>query len=509
MTETLERNTLERWQRNPIRFIEEVLRDSDGQPYRLFPAQRTFFQHAWQLTEDGRLLYPEQCLGWIKKTGKTETAAMHVLVTTLVFGGRYAEGYCIASDLEQAQGRVFAAIKRMCECSPLLAREADITANRIQFPQTGAVITAISHDYASAAGAQPTISSFDELWTYVSERSRRLWDEMIPVPTRQISCRLTTTHAGYETESTLLLEIYKRGLALPEIAPDLHAGNHLLFTWSHVPLAPWQTQAEMDKARELTRPIQYLRQYENRFVTSESAFIDMAKFDACVNDSLGQVPFSPTLPVHIGVDASYNHDNTAIVVVHFDKKTQMARLCFHRVFQPTPDRPLDFEQTIERTLLDLSKRYRVHKILFDPWQMQAVSQRLVKAGLPIEPFPQTAGNLTAASQNLFDLIESQSIILYPDAGIRLAVSRAVAKESARGWKIAKERQSHKIDVVVALAMAAYSAVQAGNEFAYDRTYAGFRSSVDPDAPNGQSSANERLLNLYLGIANGIRWGAFR
>jgi hypothetical protein len=38
------------------------------------------------------------------KTGKTGTAAMHVLTTTLVYGGCYAEGYCVANDFEQAQG---------------------------------------------------------------------------------------------------------------------------------------------------------------------------------------------------------------------------------------------------------------------------------------------------------------------------------------------------------------------------------------------------------------------
>jgi hypothetical protein len=63
-------------------------------PFELFDAQRLFLQHAWKIREDGRLLYPEQCVGWIKKTGKTATAGMHVLTTTLVFGGRYAEAYC-------------------------------------------------------------------------------------------------------------------------------------------------------------------------------------------------------------------------------------------------------------------------------------------------------------------------------------------------------------------------------------------------------------------------------
>src|SRR4029077_19051577 len=50
------------------------------------------------------------------------------------------------------------------------------------------------------------------------------------------------------------------------------------------------------------------------------------------------------------------------------------------------------------------------------------------------------------------------IIAYPDPDVRLAISRAVAVETSRGWRIAKEKQVHKIDVVVALAMAAHAAV---------------------------------------------------
>ncbi len=45
--------------------------------------------------------------------------------------------------------------------------------------------------------------------------------------------------------------------------------------------------------------------------------------------------------------------------------------------------------------------------------------------------------------------------------MRLAVSRAVAIETPRGWRITKEKQSHKIDVVVALGMAAWAAVSMG------------------------------------------------
>jgi hypothetical protein len=450
----------ERWRREPVLFIEQVLRDPEtGRPFKLFEAEREFFKYAWQIGGDGRLVYPEQCFGAIKKTGKTGLAGAHVLTTTLIYGGRYAEGYCVANDMEQAQGRVFQAIRRICETSPYLRRECDITQSRITFPQTGAVIQAIGSDYASAAGGAPTISSFDELWGYTSERSHRLWDEMVPVPTRKISCRLTTTHAGFEDDGSVLLALYKRGLVLPEVAPDLHAGDGLLFFWSHQPLAPWQTDTWLADMRSTLRPNQYLRMIENRFTTTESSFVDLEMWDKCVDPSAGRTVADRALAVWIAVDASFKHDSSAIVAVTWDQAAQKVRQVAHRVFQPSPDDPLDFEATIENTLLDWRRRLHVVKVLFDPWQMQSVAQRLQRAGLPIEEFPQSPPNLTAASQNLFELITGGNLAVYPDAAMRLAISRAVAVETPCGWRIAKEKQSHKIDIVVALAMACHAAVQ--------------------------------------------------
>ena len=86
---------------------------------------------------------------------------------------------------------MFAIVKRIIEASPLLRGIAKLTADRVTFPALGATIIAIASDAACAAGANPTISCFDELWGYISERSRRLWDEMITSPARKISCRLT------------------------------------------------------------------------------------------------------------------------------------------------------------------------------------------------------------------------------------------------------------------------------------------------------------------------------
>jgi phage terminase large subunit-like protein len=142
-------------------------------------------------------------------------------------------------------------------------------------------------------------------------------------------------------------------------------------------------------------------------------------------------------------------------------------LVAHRVFTPLPGDPINFESTVEKTLREWQARFRIRQILFDPYQMAAVSQRLARERLPIEEYPQTLPNLTACTSNLFDLLSARQLVLYPDAGMRLAISHAIITESSRGWKLDKLRQAHKIDVVVALSMAALAAVRTGGSLAYN------------------------------------------
>ena len=126
--------------------------------------------------------------------------------------------------------------------------------------------------------------------------------------------------------------------------------------------------------------------------------------------------------------------------------------------------------------------------------MAATAQRPLRAGLPMEEFPQTSPNLTSASQNLFELIQGQNLHCYVDAQIRLAISRAVAVESPRGWRINKAKQSHRIDVVVALGMAAFAAVRA-QTISPKINYDGWNDATD--RPNSDEIAKfqaARLLN---------------
>ena len=296
MNNTLDDDLLAHWRQSPIKFIETCLYDPEtDKPFELLPAERAFLEHAFKLDDNGRLLYTEWLYSCPKKSGKTTFAAIIAITMVLLYGGRFPEVICAANSHEQTVSRVFLLIKRIIQCSPLLQGEAKITSDRITL--AGGTIVAIPSDYSTASGANQCLTVLDELWSFDSERDRRLFDELIWPPTKQIAARLTVTYAGFTGESVLLEELFKRGTAQPQVGTDLYAGDGILCFWSNTPIAPWQDQKWLADARRSMRPNQYLRQVENRFVASESSFINMELWDAVVDPNLSHRLSDQALPV--------------------------------------------------------------------------------------------------------------------------------------------------------------------------------------------------------------------
>ena len=459
MTAALNAAAIKRYRKNPDVFVDECLINPEtDKPFELFEAERVFLRAAFQLGSNGRLLFPLLMFCAIKKSGKTVFGGIFVVTLMVLFAERFAEAFCIANDLEQAESRVFEMRRRIIEASPLLRRAVRVRADKIEFADTGAKIIPVAGDYTGAAGAHPTISVFDELWGFTSERARRLWDEHVPVPTRKISCRLVVSHAGFENESELLHELYLRGLRQEKIGKDLYAGEGQLMFWSHTPISPLQTDEWLADMRRSLRRHQFLRMIENRFVTSEATFIPMEWYDRAVDQNLTPITIARKLPVFGAVDAGVNRDSTGIIALAYDREREDMRVVWHQIIKPINGQDIDFE-FLYKSIGLMCNRYDVQKIVYDPYQMEAIAQRLIRDKAPMEKFPQTSANLTAIGTCLYDLLKSKTLRFYPDDDIRLAMSRCVAVESTRGWKITKENTSYHIDIVVALAMAAHAALE--------------------------------------------------
>jgi phage terminase large subunit-like protein len=114
---------------------------------------------------------------------------------------------------------------------------------------------------------------------------------------------------------------------------------------------------------------------------------------------------------------------------------------------------LDLEDTLEAYLLELARSFRVVEVRFDPYQFVRSAQTLEKQGVRMVPYNQTSGNLTQAGQTLSDLVNTRQLEFYADEELRRHFLNAVAVYSSRGWRLAKEKTSNKIDACVATSFA--------------------------------------------------------
>ena len=460
---------LARYPRDPLAFIDDLVKRNElGQPFYLLEHQREIVRLAFAFDRDGRLVYDTFIYSCPKKSGKTTINAA-ILLWWAFTQEAPNEILIIANDLEQAQGRVFKALAGLIQHNSELSQSAEVQSRQILL-SNGTVVTALASEYAGAAGSNHGLTSWDELWGYSSETSRRLWEELTPVPTRRNSIRLITTYAGWEGESQLLWDLYRQGVGKKEhpegqgerLHPDfpIYANREarLFVYWDHEARMAWQTDAYYAAQRRSLRPGTYLRLHENRWSTAETTFITPDMWDPCVDPE-----FAPLLPsqqhaLFVGVDASTKRDSTAVVAVY--RVEDKIILACHRIWQPSAHHPLDLELTVEEYLRDLHERYFVQKILCDPYQLHRSITTLQAAGLPIEEFAQTSANTTRMGQTLFDLLNGKNLRLYPAANLRAQALNTVAVESPRGWRIAKEKAARKIDAIVALAMACVAALEA-------------------------------------------------
>jgi len=459
-------------QRDPVAFIDNlVTRNELGKPFRLMPHQREILRLAFAFDENGRLPYNTIVWSTIKKSGKTTINAAIALWWSMTKEAPN-EVLILANDFEQAQGRVFKTIARLFDHNEQLTISADKQTKQI-FLTNDTEITAMASEFAGAAGSNHGFTSWDELWGYDTEASMRLWEELTPVPTRENSIRFVTTYAGIEGESELLWRLYLAGVGKDEhpdgqgerIHPDLpiyaNKEARLFIYWDHEPRMPWQTPAYYQSEKKSSmRAGTYLRLHENRWATAASAFITGDLWDSCVDPLFS--PLLPTneFPIFVGVDASINHDTAAVVAVRRSWPENKYVLVLHRIWRPSPDSPLDLENTIESFLSSLHKRFLVAEILCDPYQMHRSITTLQKEGLNIRSFPQTVPNTTSMGETLLQALNGKNIRLYASDELRQQALNTVAVESTRGWRIAKEKARKKIDAIAALSMACVAAIDA-------------------------------------------------
>lgn len=495
---------------DPVAWIEHYLINPEtGKPFVLYPEQKQFLREAF--TPDPitlKLKYDEVIFSAPKKRGKTTTGSIALLYIIAALGDDRAEGYVASNSREQSADRVFADCDAIVKASPALNQVANVRNDAIEFPDKQAFIKTVTTEASSAAGGRPTIIVFDELWGFQSKKAHRLWDELVTTPTTRISVRFTVTYAGFTGESELLEGLYRQIFdeeheiqeGVTQLGKDLYAKGRMLVYWSHDVRPPWVTDEWIETQRRSYSPAQFARIMENRWVSSESTFIEGSSYDMCVDKALEPVRRAPHLRVWTAIDASVKKDSTAIVTVALDSQEtsenkslldeiraakyphanplieMMAALPWKEDFDDTKPPPtladlrvkvidhkiivpnhsvIDFTQ-IENYVIGLTRRFHVELVAFDPYQMVAVAQGLSRFGVPMYELTQTQAHAVAFTEVLRDLITQMRLRVYPAEDLRQHVLNAAAKENERGARLIKRSKSARIDAAVALAMACYA-----------------------------------------------------
>jgi phage terminase large subunit-like protein len=449
-------------------FIDTYAIREDRQPLRLEKHQRAILEEAFRYDNEERFVYRTIIYSAPKKSGKTTINSLICLWW----------GFCIeapneiivaSNDLDQSISRTFDSAKGLISRNSELNERCDSSGRLMIRLKNETTIKAIPNDYQSESGSNQGLVSFDELWGYMSERSRRLYEELAPVPTRKNSIRFISTYAGWEGESVLLEDLYnrifdKQGNVKPSVKKPLgddfpvYTIGDLFMYWDHEARMPWQTPEYYDSQRADLRVNTYLRLHENRWVSNESSLFEMEDYDGCVDpDHIPPLP-SKGVRLFVACDASTKKDRSAVVSVY--RKGDLLHLGPFRVWQPTPKEPMDLEATMEAYIRELDKGFDVAEVRYDPWQLHRSATTLSQARIKMVEFPQTVSNLTDCGQALYDAVKHKTLKLYKDDQLRDEARFAVGRESPRGMRIVKEKASHKIDAIVALAMAVCAATSA-------------------------------------------------
>jgi phage terminase large subunit-like protein len=415
-------------------------------PVQLEAWQKRIFERLLEIDSDGIRKNTLGLLGLPKKNSKSTMAAM--LANYFTFQGEdYGEIILTANSREQSSWIIMDKFRKSILMNPYQAEVCKVNDDFVENKKTGTVARVVAPNYRTGAGLNPSLTIFDELWGFDREAARRFWDELTTSPARKQPLTLIVTYAGFD-EDSLLYELYKKGLEGKD--------KKMFFFWSHRNLASWVTDDYLKTQRQRLRPNTYLRLHENRWTESEEAFITDEAWDSCVDNNHFPMLPDKSLPIIIGVDASIKNDSSGIVAV--TKQGDRIVLVRHQKWQPSKKNPIDFEESLERYIKELNTQFTIKACYYDPYQFHRSAMTLSKDHIKMVEYPQTLDRLTVMSQNLYDLIMGRNLLLYPDEEMRKHAQKAIATETPRGWRIVKKQGSHKIDLIIALAIACQGAV---------------------------------------------------
>lgn len=164
----------------------------------------------------------------------------------------------------------------------------------------------------------------------------------------------------------------------------------------------------------------------------------------------------------IGVDIGIRRDSSAVSVVY--KEHGIYKEWGHKISTPTKKRDVNVHKDISNALLWICREQRVAGIWYDPYQFISESQRMTESGFGRYLFEVNQQTEMPAFSNILETcITEGTLWLIRDQETKNHFLWCTARETERGWRMVKRKQTKPIDYVVALGMALYGASTSDGE----------------------------------------------
>lgn len=451
------------------------------------------------------LKYTTMLYSTIKKSGKTLIGA-GVGRWAAEELDRYGEVYCVANDQSQASERTYAAVRKSIELTPGwdqkhrdLPGVARVTDVSMSFHKSKSILKPVSLDAHGEAGANPVCSVWSEVWGFDNAPALLLWDELTSALTRKNSFRFVESYAGIDPDSELLLMLYNstvkdgRQITAQELADvtgeplgvfeeatepgDLvplfvneRAG--LIAYWDEGEIArrmPWQRGERAEKyyqsEAEILTDNSYQRVHYNHWTGSTSDFVDDAWWQGCHDTKRQHIPGfvekQTRAEIILSADASVSGDCTALVAVSRHPKIENQVIVrWAKKWDPPKGGTMDYATTLEAAIRWFCANFNVINLVYDSYQLHDMMTRLRKEQLcRVKSFSQGKRRMEA-DKRLYDMIKAQTIHwsrLFGGDDLTEHIHNSASKqgkEEDTKLRLIKKDEKRKIDLAVALSMAA-------------------------------------------------------
>ena len=488
-----------------VMFIENLRHTKGkwaGKRFWLLPWQEQIVRDIFGIVkEDGMRQFRTAFIEIGKKNGKSELAAAVALYMLYADNEPSAEVYGAAADRQQAS-IVFDVAKQMVEMTPALVKRSKIMAagKRIVNYKNSGFYQVLSAEVGTKHGYSVSGLILDEVHT---QPNRRLYDVL-------------TKGSGDAREQPLFFLITTAGTDKESICYELHMKSTDILAGRKVDPAfypvvfgltdddDWHDEANWYKANpSLGQTIQIDRVRDaykealqnpaeenvfkqlrlNMWVSSLTRFIPEQVFDK------GNIPIDMDSltgrECYGGLDLSSTGDITAFVLV-FPPRTETEKYIVipyfwipeatipirvrrgnvpYDVWQrqgylyATEGNVVDYDH-IERTIVELSKKYHILEIAVDRWNATMLVEHLQAEGLTPFYFGQGYKDMSPATKEFYKLLMQEQIIHGGNPVLRwMAGNVVVVQDDAENIKVTKAKSPEKIDGIVATIMALDRAVR--------------------------------------------------